>query len=155
MLGRVQTAPYFIITKPVYSIHEWVWLCFCIILQGVWFYNSQYRFQMFLRPNYAVLFLIIIDPIVRCIPFFRIYILFLITFICKYLRFNSPENNEPFLHLLFQVLVEANGSTRTLILNRPKQLNALSSAMVCLQETFQKNSTSTGSYGNSSHNCFQ
>ncbi|KAL6906352.1 hypothetical protein ACP4OV_003953 [Aristida adscensionis] len=29
-----------------------------------------------------------------------------------------------------QVLIEANGSTRTLILNRPKQLNALSSSMI-------------------------
>ncbi|KAJ1296160.1 hypothetical protein BS78_01G278400 [Paspalum vaginatum] len=29
-----------------------------------------------------------------------------------------------------QILVEANGSTRTLILNRPKQLNALSSTMI-------------------------
>ncbi|KAG8084315.1 hypothetical protein GUJ93_ZPchr0010g7544 [Zizania palustris] len=29
-----------------------------------------------------------------------------------------------------QVLVEANGATRTLVLNRPKQLNALSSAMI-------------------------
>nr|CAB3490194.1 unnamed protein product [Digitaria exilis] len=31
---------------------------------------------------------------------------------------------------IFQVLVEANGSTRTLILNRPKQLNSLSSTMI-------------------------
>jgi len=29
-----------------------------------------------------------------------------------------------------QLLVEENGSTRTLIMNRPKQLNALSSAMI-------------------------
>jgi hypothetical protein len=50
-----------------------------------------------------------------------------------------------FLSSICQLLVEANGSTRTLILNRPKQLNALSPAMVCEEfpsldngiETFQ------------------
>jgi hypothetical protein len=66
-------------------------------------------------------------------------------FFLLYLFFFSPENwrNDLFifssfkkLNLISQVLVEDNSFSKTLILNRPKQLNALSHQMVSYYSSF-------------------
>jgi len=49
--------------------------------------------------------------------------------------FLYQKSKKKFLSSIFQLLVEENGSTRTLIMNRPKQLNALSSAMVFFESS--------------------